>query len=98
MDRASIEKTLGWMKPPVGRRVQGRRVKVYVASLDMNFYLKNPSGRRLATAMLVRLALDGVTCGWKNDAEVWPRDVHLPEIGLMKLARSQPRRAHQICR
>lgn len=66
MDRATIEKTLAWMKPPRGRRVQGRRIKVYAASLDMNFCLKNLSGRRLSTAVLVRLASDGITCGWKT--------------------------------
>lgn len=89
MDRAFIEMTLGWMKPPVVRRVQGRRIRVYVESLCMNFYLKNPSGRRLSTAMLVGLAFHGVTFGWKNGAEVWPRDIYLPEINLMKLAQSQ---------
>ena len=89
MDRADIEKALGWMNPRVLRRVQGRRVKVYAAFLDKNFYLKNPSGRRLSSAVLVRLAHDGVTIGWKKDAEVCLRDVYLVEIGLMKLAQSQ---------
>lgn len=60
-DRATIEKTLAWMKPPRGRWVQGMRIKVYAASLDMNFPLENLSGRRLSAAMLVRLAYGGVT-------------------------------------
>ena len=89
MDRAAIEKTLAWRKPPAGQQVQGRRIKVYVESLRMNFNLKNPSGHRLSTAMLVGLAYEGITTGWKQGAEVWPREVYLPEIGFMKLARSQ---------
>jgi hypothetical protein len=52
----------------------------------MNFYLKSPSGHGLSTAMLVGLAYDGITIGWKQGAEVWPRDVYLLEINLMKLA------------
>ena len=89
MDRAEIEKTLGWMNPRVLRRVQGPRVRVYAAFLDKNFYLKNPSGRRLSNAVLVRLAQGGVTIGWKEGAEIWPHDVHLLEIGLMEIAQAQ---------
>jgi hypothetical protein len=73
------------MKPPAGQRLQGRRIKVNAASLDMNFYLKNLSGRRLSTAVLSH----GVTSGWKHGSEIWPRDVSFLEIGLIKLARSQ---------
>ena len=89
MDRTTIEKTLAWMKPPAGRRVQGRRIKVHAAFLNMNFYLKNLSGRRLSTAMLAGLAYDGITSGWKQGVELWPRDVHLLEINLMKFAQAQ---------
>jgi hypothetical protein len=89
MDRATIEKTLAWMKPAAGQRVHGRRIKVYAASLDMNFYLKNPSGRRLSTAMLASLAYDGITSGWKKDVQVWSRDVYLLELKLIMLAQSQ---------
>jgi hypothetical protein len=88
MDRVSFEKQLAWMNPP-GRGVKGRRIKAYDATLDINFYLKNLSGRQLSTAMLICLAYDGITCGWKKSAKVFPGDVHLLEINLMKLARSQ---------
>ena len=89
MDRTSIEKTLAWINPQVVRRAQGRRIKVYVESLDLNFYLQNRSGRRLPAAMLVSLAYDGIAVGWKQGVEVWPRDISLLEIGLMKLAMGQ---------
>ena len=89
MDCTDIEKALAGTNPPALRRVQGRRVKVHVASLEKNFYLKNPFGRRLSTAVLVRLKRNGITSGWKEGAEIWPHDVHLLEIGLMKLAHSR---------
>ena len=89
MDRTGIKKALGWTKLRSGRRVQGRRLKIHVASLNKNFYLKNPTGHQLSTAMLVRFAYDGVTTGWKKDAEVWPRDVYLLELNLMMLAQSR---------
>jgi hypothetical protein len=89
MGRSDIEKALGWMKPRVPRRVQGRRIKVYAASLNLNFYLKNPSGRQLSNATLMHLAYDGVTVGWKKGAEIWPRDVYLVELNLKMLAQSQ---------
>lgn len=89
MDRADIEKTLGWMNPAALRRVQGRRVKVYSALLDKNFYLKNPLGRPLSNAVLVRIARYGITSGWRKGAEVWPRDVNLLDVGLMTLVGSR---------
>jgi hypothetical protein len=97
MDRADIERTLGWMNPAALRRVQGRRVKVYSAFLDKNFYLKNPSGRRLSNAVLFRLAQGGVTSGWKKGAGIWLHDVNFLEIGLMKFAQSQPQSEPDVC-
>jgi hypothetical protein len=46
MDRANIDKRLPWLNPSQLRRAQGRRIKVYVPQLDMNFRLVNPPGGR----------------------------------------------------
>ncbi len=89
MDRSHIEEKLPSLSPAIARRVQGRRLKVYVERLDKNFHLINPFGRRLSLALKISLSQRGIAIGWRREAEVWPHDVHLLEIELMKLSRSR---------
>jgi hypothetical protein len=83
VDKEYIEEQLPWLSPKVMRRAQGRRVKVYAASLNKNFYLTNLSGRRLSHAVKISLARDGIMIGWKAGASVWPREVNPVQLGLM---------------
>jgi hypothetical protein len=44
MDRSHVEEKLPRLSPALARRVQGRRLKVYVECMDKNFYLINLFG------------------------------------------------------
>jgi hypothetical protein len=94
MDRADIEKELAWLKPRLAPRATGRRIKVYVAPLNRNFYLENASSRRPSSAVWNCLAHGGITKGWKKGAEVHPRDVDLWKLNLLMLAHSRDGCSH----
>ena len=83
MDRVYIEKQLSGLFPRPFGRASRRRLRVYVETLDRNFYLVNPSGRPLSPAMKLGLSNDGVRMGWKRGATIWPREVNCLELGLM---------------
>lgn len=85
MDRANIEKRLSWLNPSQLRRAQGRRLKIYVPQLDLNFRLVNPSGRALSMGMKIALAQKGIILGWKVGATVWPSDISYFELGLKRM-------------
>jgi len=88
MDRAYIKEQLSRLIPSPGIRASGRRLKVYVPQLDINFHLLNPSRRRVSYAAELSLCRSGIAFGWKDGATVYRRDVNLLELTLMMVAKT----------
>ena len=87
MDQVYIKEQLSWLNLSKRGSASGRRLKVYVRPLDMNFYLARLSRRRLSFAEKISLARDGITLGWKAGATISPREVTFDQLGLMLIVR-----------
>lgn len=86
MNRVYITEQLSRLSPAKRACAAGRRLKVYVRQLDMNFHLLNPSRRRVSYAAQLALWRSGIAFGWKDGATVYRRDVNLLELNLMMVA------------